>query len=71
MEPFSFLKSKTVPLDIANVDTDQIIPKQFLKLLGKTGYEQYLFYNWRYDKDGNNVSDFILNMPKFSGRKIL
>ncbi|HXT84911.1 MAG TPA: 3-isopropylmalate dehydratase small subunit [Verrucomicrobiae bacterium] len=71
MEPFSFLKSKTVPLDIANVDTDQIIPKQFLKLLGKTGYEHYLFYNWRYDKDGNNVSDFILNMPKFSGRKIL
>ena len=53
MEPFSNLKSKPVPLDIVNVDTDQIIPKQFLKLLGKTGYEKYLFYNWRYDKDGN------------------
>ncbi len=71
MEPFSFLKSKTVPLDIVNVDTDQIIPKQFLKLLGKTGYEKYLFYNWRYDKDGNDISDFILNLPKYMGRKIL
>ena len=49
MEPFKYLKSKPVPFDIVNVDTDQIIPKQFLKLLGKTGYGKYLFYNWRYD----------------------
>jgi 3-isopropylmalate/(R)-2-methylmalate dehydratase small subunit len=71
MEPFRYLKSKAVPLDIANVDTDQIIPKQFLKLLGKTGYGQYLFYNWRYDEEGNPIQNFILNMPKFKGRKIL
>ena len=71
MEPFKYIKSKPVPLDIVNVDTDQIIPKQFLKLLGKTGYGKYLFYNWRYDGYGNNKSDFILNLPKFKGRKIL
>src|ERR671920_442821 len=71
MEPFKYLKSKPVPLDIVNVDTDQIIPKQFLKLLGKTGYGKYLFYNWRYDKDGNLQPNFVLNSPKFMGRHIL
>src|ERR671921_2494602 len=71
MEPFKYLKSKAVPLDIVNVDTDQIIPKQFLKLLGKTGYGKYLFYNWRYDEYGNNISNFVLDLPKFKGRKIL
>jgi len=50
MEPFKYIKSKAVPLDIVNVDTDQIIPKQFLKLLGRAGYGKYLFYDWRYDK---------------------
>ena len=70
MEPFKHLKSKPVPLDIVNVDTDQIIPKQFLKLLGKTGYGNYLFYNWRYNKDGN-VSKFVINLPEFVGREIL
>jgi 3-isopropylmalate/(R)-2-methylmalate dehydratase small subunit len=71
MEPFSNLKSKPVPLDISNVDTDQIIPKQFLKLLGKTGYGKYLFYNWRYDENGNDKPDFVLNLSEFAGRKIL
>jgi 3-isopropylmalate/(R)-2-methylmalate dehydratase small subunit len=71
MEPFKYLKSKPVPLDIANVDTDQIIPKQFLKLLGKTGYGKFLFYNWRYDNYGNDKSDFVLNLPQFRGQKIL
>jgi 3-isopropylmalate/(R)-2-methylmalate dehydratase small subunit len=71
MESFKYIKSKPVPLDIVNVDTDQIIPKQFLKLLGKTGYGKYLFYNWRYDENGSDVSDFVLNLPKFKGRKIL
>jgi 3-isopropylmalate/(R)-2-methylmalate dehydratase small subunit len=71
MEPFSNLKSKPVPLDIGNVDTDQIIPKQFLKLLGKTGYGKYLFYNWRYDENGTDKPDFILNLSEFAGRKIL
>ena len=63
MEPFKNLTSKVVPLDIANIDTDQIIPKQFLKLLGKTGYGEYLFFNWRYDKQGIPLKDFVLNSP--------
>ena len=71
MEPFKYLKSKPVPFDIVNVDTDQIIPKQFLKLLGKTGYGKYLFYNWRYDKNGNVDSSFVINLPEFAGREIL
>jgi len=71
MEPFKHLKSKPIPLDIVNVDTDQVIPKQFLKLLGKTGYGKYLFYNWRYDNGGNDKSDFVLNLSEFKGRKIL
>ena len=71
MEPFKNLTSKVIPLDIANVDTDQIIPKQFLKLLGKTGYGEYLFFNWRYDKQGIPLKDFLLNSPLFSGRQIL
>jgi 3-isopropylmalate/(R)-2-methylmalate dehydratase small subunit len=71
MESFKFLKSKAVPLDIVNVDTDQIIPKQFLKLLGKAGYGKYLFHDWRYDKNGNDKSNFVLNFPEFKGRQIL
>lgn len=71
MEPFTYLKSQVVPLDIANIDTDQIIPKQFLKLLGKTGYGKYLFYNWRYDKNDVLIKDFILNLPEYKGRQIL
>jgi len=54
-----------------NVDTDQIIPKQFLKLVQKTGFGKYLFYDWRFNKDGNLNSKFILNNPKYVGRQIL
>lgn len=71
MEPFKSIRSKIVPLDIVNIDTDQIIPKQFLKLLGKTGYGKYLFYNWRYNEDGSLNQNFILNLPKYLGRQIL
>jgi 3-isopropylmalate/(R)-2-methylmalate dehydratase small subunit len=71
MEPFKNLTSGVVPLDISNIDTDQIIPKQFLKLLGKNGYVDYLFFNWRYDKQGIPLKDFVLNSPLFSGRQIL
>jgi len=71
MEPFRNLTSKAVPLDIANIDTDQIIPKQFLKLLGKTGYGEYLFFNWRYDEHGIPTDHFALNLPEFKGRQIL
>ena len=71
MECIRIIKSKTVPLDMVNVDTDQIIPKQFLKLTHKTGYGKYLFYDWRFNSDGSLRDDFVLNYPKYSGRQIL
>ena len=71
MEPFRIIKSKATPLDMVNVDTDQIVPKQFLKLVQKSGYGRYLFYDWRFDKDGRPKSNFVLNDPKYTGRQIL
>ncbi|MDE1826516.1 MAG: 3-isopropylmalate dehydratase small subunit [Thaumarchaeota archaeon] len=71
MEPFIKIKSIATPLDKVNVDTDQIIPKQFLKLVQKTGFGQYLFYDWRYEKDGTEKKDFVLNEPKYKNSKIL
>jgi 3-isopropylmalate/(R)-2-methylmalate dehydratase small subunit len=71
MEPFAVLKSKATPLDRVNVDTDQIVPKQFLKLVNRTGFGKYLFYDWRFDRDGKPRSDFVLNNPRYSGRRIL
>lgn len=65
------LKSKATPLDRVNVDTDQIVPKQFLKLVNRTGFGKYLFYDWRFDTDGKPRSDFVLNNPKYSSRQIL
>jgi 3-isopropylmalate/(R)-2-methylmalate dehydratase small subunit len=53
------------------VDTDQIVPKQFLKLTSKTGYGKYLFYDWRFDSEGRARSDFVLNDPKYASRQIL
>ncbi|MGH9998867.1 MAG: 3-isopropylmalate dehydratase small subunit [Nitrosopumilaceae archaeon] len=71
MEPFKTIKSIATPLDKVNVDTDQIIPKQFLKLVQKTGFGQYLFYDWRFSTDGTPKEDFILNNPKYRDSKIL
>lgn len=71
MERFTILKSKATPLDRVNVDTDQIVPKQFLKLIQKTGFGRYLFYDWRFDGEGRPRSDFVLNKPKYQGRQIL
>jgi 3-isopropylmalate/(R)-2-methylmalate dehydratase small subunit len=71
MEPFQNVKSIVTPLDKVNVDTDQIIPKQFLKLVQKSGFGKFLFFNWRYDENENMKSDFILNVPKYDGSKIL
>lgn len=70
MKPFTKVKSVITPLDKVSVDTDQIIPKQFLKLVHKTGFGKYLFYNWRFDDDKPNP-DFILNDPKYQDSKIL
>ena len=71
MQPFKTIISKATPLDLINVDTDQIIPKQFLKLTQKTGYGKYLFYHWRFDSDGKPKKGFILNDSKYIGRQIL
>jgi len=59
------------PLNRENVDTDQIIPKQFLKRIERTGFGQYLFYHWRFDEDGNKRPDFPLNHPKYDEATIL
>jgi 3-isopropylmalate/(R)-2-methylmalate dehydratase small subunit len=71
VEPFIVLRSKATPLDRVNVDTDQIVPKQFLKLINRTGFGKYLFYDWRFDTDAKPRSDFVLNNPKYSRRQIL
>lgn len=71
MKSFKTIKSIATPFDKVNVDTDQIIPKQFLKLVQKTGFGQYLFYDWRFEKDGKPRLDFILNDPKYKNSKIL
>ena len=71
MEPFIMLKSWAIPLDRVNVDTDQIVPKQFLKLVNRSGFGKCLFYHWRFDMEGKPKSDFVLNNPKYSGRQIL
>jgi 3-isopropylmalate/(R)-2-methylmalate dehydratase small subunit len=71
VEPFTVLRSKATPLDRVNVDTDQIVPKQFLKLVNRTGFGKYLFYDWRFDMTGTPRADFVLNNPKYSNRQIL
>jgi 3-isopropylmalate/(R)-2-methylmalate dehydratase small subunit len=71
MDSFKTIKSKITPLDIINVDTDQIIPKQFLKLVQKTGYGNFLFYDWRFDQKNKLRLDFILNDQKYAERSIL
>ncbi len=71
MEPFKPVRSIVTPLDKVNVDTDQIVPKQFLKLVQKSGFGKFLFYNWRYDENENKRDDFVLNDPKFDGSQIL
>ena len=71
MEPIRIIKSKAATLNMANIDTDQIIPKQFLKLVQRTGYGKYLFYDWRFDKNGKLKPNFVLNDPKYQGREIL
>ncbi len=71
MEPFKKIKSIVTPLDKINVDTDQIVPKQFLKLIHKSGFGKFLFYNWRYDENENLKSDFILNDSKYDNSEIM
>ncbi len=71
MKPFTKIKSIVTPLGKTNVDTDQIVPKQFLKLVQKSGFGKYLFYDWRYDDREHPKPDFILNDPRYKNSKIL
>ncbi|MBP38408.1 MAG: 3-isopropylmalate dehydratase small subunit [Dehalococcoidia bacterium] len=71
MEKFNKLTSIVAPLDRANVDTDQIIPKQFLKRIERTGFGEFAFFDWRYLEDGVPNPDFILNEDRYQGANVL
>jgi 3-isopropylmalate/(R)-2-methylmalate dehydratase small subunit len=71
MRPFRQHTGLIAPLDRANVDTDQIIPKQFLKRIERTGFGEFLFYDWRYLPDGQLDPSFVLNEPRYQGASIL
>ncbi len=71
MEPFTQHTGKVTPLDRVDVDTDQIIPKQFLKRIERTGYGQFLFYDWCLGKDGSPDPDFVLNRREHEGGTVL
>ena len=71
MQPFTHLDAKAAPLDMANIDTDQIIPKQFLKTVEREGLSRGLFYDLRFDEDGKAKSGFVLNDPKYAGAGVL
>jgi 3-isopropylmalate/(R)-2-methylmalate dehydratase small subunit len=71
MKPFVVHTGIAVPLDRVNVDTDAIIPKQFLKRIERTGFGQFLFYEWRFNADGSPIESFVLNQPKYAGATVL
>lgn len=71
MDKFKKVKSIVTPLDKVNVDTDQIVPKQFLKLVQKSGFGKFLFFDWRYDENENKRPDFVLNDDQYKNSKIL
>jgi 3-isopropylmalate/(R)-2-methylmalate dehydratase small subunit len=71
MQPFRTHTGLAVPLDRSNVDTDQIIPKQFLKRVERTGFGEFLFYDWRFSSDGQPDLSFPLNEPRYRGASIL
>ena len=66
-EKFNIVTSTCIPLPMENVDTDQIIPARFLKATSREGFGENLFRDWRFDKDGNPIKDFVLNDPTYSG----
>jgi 3-isopropylmalate/(R)-2-methylmalate dehydratase small subunit len=71
MRPFTVHRGRVAPLDRVNVDTDQIIPKQFLKRIEKTGFGEFLFYDWRFGADGKKNAEFVLDEPRYEGASIL
>jgi 3-isopropylmalate/(R)-2-methylmalate dehydratase small subunit len=71
MQPFRKHTGLVAPLDRVNVDTDQIIPKQFLKRIERTGFGQFLFYDWRFSPEGQQIAGFVLHDPRYRGATIL
>lgn len=71
MEPISVITGQMAPLPRANVDTDAIIPKQFLKRVERSGFGPFLFYEWSYDEEGELIEDFILNQPAYAAARVL
>ena len=71
MQPFKTLTALAAPLDRTNVDTDQIIPKQFLKRIERTGYGDFLFFDWRRTASGDPNPEFVFNDPRYKGAQIL
>ncbi len=71
MKAFKSHTGIAAPLNRANIDTDQIIPKQFLTRIERTGYGQFLFFDWRFDGNGNPTPDFVLNQDRFTGASVL
>ena len=68
IEKINIITSSCIPLPQENVDTDQIIPARFLKAVSREGFGENLFRDWRYDKNGNPIADFVLNNPAYSGK---
>jgi 3-isopropylmalate/(R)-2-methylmalate dehydratase small subunit len=71
MHPFTSHTGLVVPLDRSDVNTDDIIPKQFLKRIERTGFGEFLFFDWRYRNDGSDNPEFILNRPEYAGASVL
>jgi 3-isopropylmalate/(R)-2-methylmalate dehydratase small subunit len=71
MKPFTVHRGRVAPLDRINVDTDQIIPKQFLKRIERTGFGEFVFYDWRFAADGTKHPNFVLHEPRYQGASIL
>lgn len=66
-EKFNIIRSRCIPLPVENIDTDQIIPARFLKATTREGFGENLFRDWRYDRDGKEIKDFVLNNPDYEG----
>jgi 3-isopropylmalate/(R)-2-methylmalate dehydratase small subunit len=71
MDPFNRMAGVVMPMNRVNVDTDQIIPKQFLKRVERTGFGEFLFFDWRYNDDGTPKPDFVLNQPGYRDAEII
>jgi 3-isopropylmalate/(R)-2-methylmalate dehydratase small subunit len=71
MKPFRLHRGLVAPLDRINVDTDQIIPKQFLKRIERSGFGEFLFYDWRFGQDGKRNAEFVLHQARYEGASVL